>query len=202
MDCSPPGSSVHGISQTRMLEWVAISFSRRSSPPRDWTHISCISGQILYRRATREVLPSLEIYVFTDTYICVHACARAHTHTHTHIYIYAWASLMAQMVKNLPAMQETWVRFLDWKDPLEKRMVTHSGIIVWRVSWTKEPHRLQSMGLQRVGHDWATNTYTIYAHNHICHIVYVSFYLFRYISVSWVILGLAKAWFYHKITPP
>ena len=87
----------------------------------------------------------------THTYACTHA--RAHTHTHTHIYIYAWASLMAQMVKNLPAMQETWVRFLDWKDPLEKRMVTHSGIIVWRVSWTKEPHRLQSMGLQRVGHD-------------------------------------------------
>ena len=60
---------------------------------------------------------------------------------------------MAQMVKNLAAMQETCVRFLGWKDCLEKRMVTHSSTIAWRFSWTEEPHRLQSTGLQRVGHD-------------------------------------------------
>ena len=53
-DCSPPGSSVHGFSQARILEWVAISFSRGYSPPRDWTWISCISRQILYHWATRE----------------------------------------------------------------------------------------------------------------------------------------------------
>ena len=58
-----------------------------------------------------------------------------------------------QMVNSLPAMQETWVRSLVWKDPLEKGMVTHSSTLAWRISWTEEPGRLQSMGFQRVGHD-------------------------------------------------
>ena len=48
-----------------------------------------------------------------------------------------WASLVAQMVKNLPAMQETWVRSLGWEDPLEKRMATHSSILAWRIPWQK-----------------------------------------------------------------
>ena len=60
---------------------------------------------------------------------------------------------MAQLVKNLPAMQETWVRSLGWEDPLEKGMDTHSSIFAWRIPWTEELGRLQSMGLQRVGHD-------------------------------------------------
>ena len=60
---------------------------------------------------------------------------------------------MAQLVKNPPAMQETWVRSLGWEDPLEKEMATHSSILAWKVSWTEEPGGLQSMGLQRVGHD-------------------------------------------------
>ena len=63
------------------------------------------------------------------------------------------ASLVAQMVKNLPSMQETWVQSLDREDPLEKRMTTHSNILAWRIPWTEEPGRLQSMGLQRSGHD-------------------------------------------------
>ena len=50
------------------------------------------------------------------------------------------------MVKNLPAMQETRVQSLDWEDPLEKRMATHSGILAWRIPWIEEPGRLQSMG--------------------------------------------------------
>ena len=58
MDCSPPGSSVHGISQARILEWVAISFSRGSSLPRDWICISCISGEFFTNWATREACPS------------------------------------------------------------------------------------------------------------------------------------------------
>ena len=57
------------------------------------------------------------------------------------------------MVKNLPEMQETWVQFLDWEDPLEKRMATHSSMLAWRIPWTEEPDELQSMGLHRVGHD-------------------------------------------------
>ena len=60
------------------------------------------------------------------------------------------------MVKNLPAMQETWVRSQSWEDPLEEGVVTHSSIPAWRILWTKEPGGLQSMGLQRVRHDWAT----------------------------------------------
>ena len=60
---------------------------------------------------------------------------------------------MAQMVKNLPTMQEIEVRSLGWEDPLEKGMTTHSSIPTWRISWTKELGGLQSKGLQIVGHD-------------------------------------------------
>ena len=63
------------------------------------------------------------------------------------------ASLVAQMVKHLPTMQETWVRSLGQEDPLEKEIATHFSILPWRIPWTKEPGRLQSMGSQRVGHD-------------------------------------------------
>ena len=56
------------------------------------------------------------------------------------------------MVKNLPAMKETPVRLLDWEDPLEKGMETHSSILTWEIPWTEEPGGLQSMGSQRVGH--------------------------------------------------
>ena len=57
------------------------------------------------------------------------------------------------MVKNLPAVQESWVRSLGWEDPLEKEMATHSSILAWRIPWTEKPGRLQSIGSQRVGHD-------------------------------------------------
>ena len=57
------------------------------------------------------------------------------------------------MVKRLPEMQETWVRSLSWEDPLEKEMAPHSSILAWKIPWTEEPGRLQSMGSQRVGHD-------------------------------------------------
>ena len=60
---------------------------------------------------------------------------------------------MAQMVKKLPAMQETRVRSLGWEDPLEKGMATHSSILTWRIPWTEEPGGLQSMGPQRVRHN-------------------------------------------------
>ena len=66
------------------------------------------------------------------------------------------ASLGAQMAKKPPAMQGTWVRSLGWEDPLEEGMPTHSSILAWRIPRTWEPGRLQSMGLQRVGHNWVT----------------------------------------------
>ena len=68
------------------------------------------------------------------------------------------SSLVAQSVKNLPAMRETWVRLLDWEDTLEKGTATHSSILAWRIPWTEELGRLQSLGSQRVRHDWATLT--------------------------------------------
>ena len=71
-----------------------------------------------------------------------------------------WTSLVAQMIKNLPAMQETWVQSLGWEDPLEKGMVTHSSIFAWKIPWTEESGQLQSTGSQRVGHNWVTNTQT------------------------------------------
>ena len=65
----------------------------------------------------------------------------------------AKVSLVAQMVKNPPAVQETWVQSLGWEDPLEKGMATHSNILAWRISWTEESGRLQFTGSQRVRHD-------------------------------------------------
>ena len=62
-------------------------------------------------------------------------------------------TLVAQMVKNLPVIQEIWIRSLGWEDPLEKEMATHSSILDWRIPWTEEPGGLQSIGSQRVGHD-------------------------------------------------
>ena len=66
------------------------------------------------------------------------------------------ASLVAQTVKNLPAMWEAWVWSLGQEDPLEKEMATHSSILAWRIPWTEEPGGLQFMGLKRVRHDWVT----------------------------------------------
>ena len=65
---------------------------------------------------------------------------------------------MAQMVKNLPAIQETQVQSLDQEDPLEKEMASHSNILAWIIHWTEEPGGPQSMGSQRVRHDWANFT--------------------------------------------
>ena len=66
---------------------------------------------------------------------------------------------MAQTIKNLLAMQEMRVRTLDWEEPLEKEMATHSIILAWRIPWTEEPDGLQFMGLQRIRHDWVTFTF-------------------------------------------
>ena len=70
-----------------------------------------------------------------------------------------WASQVAQMVKNLRAVQDTWVWSLGWEDPLEKGMATHYSILAWRIPQTEDPGGLQSTGSQRVGHDWVTTTF-------------------------------------------
>ena len=64
-----------------------------------------------------------------------------------------WASLVAQTVKNLPEMQKTQVLSLDWEDPLEKEVASHSSILAWEIPWTEEPGGLTVHGVTRVGHD-------------------------------------------------
>ena len=74
-------------------------------------------------------------------------------------------SLVAQTVKCLPAMQEIRVQSLGQEYTLEKEMATHSSTLAWKITWTEERDRLQSMGSQRVGHDWATSLYLLYLHS-------------------------------------
>ena len=93
---------------------------------------------------------SLPLFIFwcSFSYSAVHFSS---------LYKYNYrAYLLAQLVNNLPAMQETWVQFLGPEDPLEKEMATHSRILAWKIPWTEEPDRLKSMGLQRVRHYLAT----------------------------------------------
>ena len=71
----------------------------------------------------------------------------------THPIPLDWAPLVAQRLKRLPAMQKTRVQSLGWEDPLEKEMATHSSTLAWRIPWTEERGRLQSLGWQRVGYD-------------------------------------------------
>ena len=74
--------------------------------------------------------------------------------------LWMWDSLVAQMIKRLPTMWDTRVWSLGWEDPLEKEMATHSSTLAWKIPRTEEPSRLQSMGSQQVGHDWATSLIT------------------------------------------
>ena len=145
--CSPPDSSVHEIFQARILECFAFSCFRGSSWPRVQTQVSvspALAGTFFTigppakPRATVQWLKSEKKKKLT----------LPNTIT---------ASLVAQTIKHLPAMRETWVRFLGWKDPLEKEMAIHSSTLVWKILRMEEPDRLQSMGLQRVRHDWATS---------------------------------------------
>ena len=76
-------------------------------------------------------------------------------------------SLVAQMVKRLPTVRETRVQSLGWEDRLEKEMATHSSILAWKIPWTKEPGRLESVGSQRVRHDWATFFHFHVSYDHL-----------------------------------
>ena len=116
MDCSLSGFSVHGILQARIQEWVAIPFSTEFSWPRAPTQVSCIAGRFFTIWATgKDRSPkSHRLSKFT-------------------------VGLVAQRLKRLPAVRETWVQSLGWEDPLEKEMATHSSILGWRIPGTEEP---------------------------------------------------------------
>ena len=84
----------------------------------------------------------------------IHGVAKSRTRLSDFTFkLWSRASLVAQRLKRLPGMWETWVRSLGWEDPLEKEIATHSSILAWRIPWREEPGRVQSMGSQRVGHD-------------------------------------------------
>ena len=95
------------------------------------------------------------------------------------LYLWWFATQVAQTVKCLPAMRKTRVQFLGWEDPLEKEMAIHSSTLAWKIPWKEEPDRLQSMGSQRIGHDWATS---------------LSLSIERWISYKSASLGFLGAW--------
>ena len=105
-----------------------------------------------HRVTTGSSNPSLGIYP-KETIIWKDACIPT---------LIAAQFTVAQTVKNSPAMQETQVQSLSQEDPLEKRMATDCSILAWTIPWTEEPGKLQSMGSQRIRHDWATNTFTFF----------------------------------------
>ena len=80
---------------------------------------------------------------------------------HTQVSALSRVSLVAQTVKCPPAMRETWLWSLGQEGPLEKETATHSSILAWKIPWTEKPGGLQSMGLQKVGHDWETSLFLI-----------------------------------------
>ena len=103
-----------------------------------------------------------------------------------HVPFY-WASLVAQMEKDLLEMWETQVWSLGWEDPLEEGIATHSSILAWRIPWTEEPGGLQSMGSQRLGHNWVTkHTYIFYSlecwsSENLCDLCPVFFYALTFL---------------------
>ena len=167
MDYSPPGSSVHGILQARILEWVAMPFSKGSSWPRSWTHVFfvyCIGRRVLYHWATREVLQEIwkwdrNVSVLSPTREYRTDCVKGHRGIDFKKDIEDWDFPGGTVNKNPPVnaihpCQEMQVQSLGWKDLLEKGMAIHSSILAWRIPWTEEPGRLQSMRSQRVRRNW------------------------------------------------
>ena len=162
MDCSMPGRPVHRqfpeFTQTH-VHWVndAIQPSHPllspSPPDFNLSPYSNIHYQIhyyLYKQLAG--LDNSTVYINRLFY--------AGHMLHLHLYLFHFkVSLLAQMVKNLPAIWETQVQSLGHEDPLEKGMAIHSSILAWRIPGTEEPGGLQSLGSQRVWHDWATNTF-------------------------------------------
>ena len=128
MDCSPPGSSVHGILQARILEWVTMPFSRGSSWPRDRTRGSCLAGRFFTIWATRET-KWIRLWI-----LCYHSMGKESACNSGDIW---------------DAGSIAWLG----RSPGEE-IATHSNILAWNSPWTEEPDRLQSTGLWRDGLNW------------------------------------------------
>ena len=139
MDCSLPGSSVHGIFQARMLEWIAISFFRGSSQPRNRTWVSCIAGRFFTNWAIREALLRDKALHYSSIFFLGR-----------YNYIKKQRFFFFFLIKRLSDFTFT-IHF----HALEKEMATHSNILAWRIPGMAEPGGLPSMGSHRVGHDWS-----------------------------------------------
>ena len=166
--CSPPGSSVHGISQTRIFEWVAISFSRWSSRPRDQTLVSCLLNcwQILYwlshwdavenQRTKRGSSAGKESACNAGDPDSIPDSGRSPGEGLDYPLQYSWVSLVAQMLKNLPEMRKTWVQSLGWEDPLGDDMAAHSSILAWRIPMDRRAWQATVHGVTNSQTDWVT----------------------------------------------
>ena len=136
MDCSSAGSSVHGNFQARMLEWVAISFSRGSSQPRDWarvSHVTCNCRWIFYHWGFPGSSAGKESTSNAGNPSSTPGSGSTPGEGIGYPLQYSQASLVAPIVKNLPAVWKTWVLSLGWEEPLEEDMATHSSILAWRI---------------------------------------------------------------------
>ena len=180
VDCSLTGSSFHGIFWARILEWVAISFSKGLSQPgiEPWSP-ALLEDSLLFEPKPpisllgifRREKETCVLKKHLETDICsnfIHnsktrsnpnICQQLNNPNIRQIVVYSyntiklgfpgnWAYLVAQTVKNLPAVQETQIQSTGQEDPLEKGIASHSSILTWRIPWTKEPGGLQSKGLQ------------------------------------------------------
>jgi len=175
MDCSPPDSSVCGIFQARVLEWVAISFSRGSSQPRDWTRVSRIAGGLFTIWATREA-PFMRTQWkdgclwsrkddFTRHQVCWHSDLRLPvSRTRREKFLLPFNDIVSIFAMSLNLFKSIFNDYIilcceytiiHLTSPYI--MATHSSILAWRIPWMEEPSRLQSMASQRVGHDWVTS---------------------------------------------
>ena len=177
MDCSPPGSSVRGIFQTRILEWVDNPSSRGSSWPKGQTWVSPLAGRFFTIWATREGLALKTLPTFAWQFSLWFCCftfpvvkswlistfpqalslssiRTGNTHFWYCSQLFGFPGGSESKVSAYNAGDQVWIPGRE--DPLEKEMATHSSILAWEVPWTENSGRLQSMGLQRVGHGWAT----------------------------------------------
>ena len=138
--CSLPGSSVHRILQAGVLKWVAISFSRGSSQPRDWTHVSCL---LHWQMSSLPLAPPAEKAMAP--------------HSSTLAWTIPWMEEPGRLQSmGLLGVGHDWATSFTFHfHALEKEMATHSSVLAWRIPGMGEPGGLLSMGLHRVRHDWS-----------------------------------------------
>ena len=150
-------SSLHQVAKYGSFSFSISPFSKCSaliSFRNDWFDLLAVQGTLMsllqHHRLKASVLQCSSFFMVQ--------LSQLYKTTGKTIALTIWIlglPLVAQLVKNPPTMQDTWIQFLDLEDPLEEVTATHSNILAWRIPWMEEPGGLQSMGLQRVRHNWA-----------------------------------------------